>query len=752
MAITGVHGYRGAGGRFCEVRMCTLHPGQSVVASLLCASVCLALLPAPVQASKAKPLPIAALSKSAQADLLLSRFTFGPTQADRLAVERMGIDDWLDRQLQPASIDDTALERRLDAYPALRMTQGDRLARYPEPATLRQIAKTGVLPQDPELHAILSDQVELYEARRQNKAAPAQPADPTAVPIVRQPGGLGAEQSVSAGKFGEGLAPTPKPFDQDIAPMPRPRVDAILAMQPSERYGQLLSLPVEDLMAFRKTARRALAEHVTDGMTPLQKETLLAMNGTNRMINTETQGARLLRDIYSQRQLEAVMTDFWLNHFNVFSGKNGQEPSLLPEYAQAVQAHALGHFEELLVATAQSPAMLLYLDNAQSTGPDSKAAQRQQRNPKGKTSAGLNENYARELMELHTLGVNGGYTQRDVTEVAKVFTGWTLERPNDGGAYTFNPNRHQPGPKTVLGKTISEDGEAEGREVLHILATSPATARFISTKLAQRFVSDTPPPAMVARMAATFLKSNGDIRQVLRSMVHSPEFFTAATVNAKLKTPLEYVTSAARASAADISNPVALVQSLQQLGMPLYGCQPPTGYKWDEATWLSSSALVNRMNFALSLSTNRIGGAAVDWTPVLTGAEPAMRPAAMVIATDPDSARKEQLLEARLLSTPASAQTRSAVLSQGTDDTAKQAAQQFAAGSTERPLTDAEKEAQQQDRLDAMMAGKGKGAKGMPQPQRGIGAVPARYGPPPIDAQAAAMAGLLLGSPEFQRR
>ena len=190
----------------------------------------------------------------------------------------------------------------------------------------------------------------------------------------------------------------------------------------------------------------------------------------------------------------------------------------------------------------------------------------------------------------------------------------------------------------MLGKTISDGGEKEGLEVLHMLATSPAAARFISTELAQRFVSDTPPPAMVDRMAKTFLKSNGDIREVLRTMVHSPEFFTTATVNAKLKTPLEYVTSAVRASGAEVNNPLPLVQSLQRLGMPLYGCQPPTGYKWDEATWLSSSALVNRMNFALALSTNRIGGAVVDWTPVLTQtgtpASATLQPVSLKLSTE----------------------------------------------------------------------------------------------------------------------
>lgn len=448
------------------------------------------------------------------------------------------------------------------------------------------------------------------------------------------------------------------------------------------------------------------------------------------------------------------MTDFWLNHFNIFLGANGQIPSVLPDYEQTVRAHALGNFEDLLVATAQSPAMLMYLNNATSMGPNSVAAVRASKNPKNKQDLGLNENYAREVMELHTLGVNGGYTQRDVTELAKVFTGWTLDRPNDGGAYNFNMNRHEPGPKTVLGKTIQPSGEAEGYEALHMLANSPATAHFLSSEIAQRFVSDTPPQAMVDRMAKAFLSSGGDIKQLLRVMVGSPEFFTTATVNAKLKTPLEYVTSAVRVSGAEVSNPQPLIQSLQQLGMPLYGCQPPTGYKWDESTWMSSSALINRMNFALSLSTNRVGGATVDWTPALTSAAPTIRPVSLSSgASDPEAIRKESLLETRLFEVPVSSQTRTAVITQGNDSTAQQAAQQFSTSGT-RQLTDAEKQAQQQDRLDAMMDGKVKGPlpqKGM-TPPRGLGMAAIKPGPAPADKQAAAMAGLLLGSPEFQRR
>lgn len=537
--------------------------------------------------------------------------------------------------------------------------------------------------------------------------------------------------------------------------MPQPQADAIVALPPDERYQRLLSMTPVQLIALRKAERGPNEGKLAEGMTPLQRETLLALAGTNRMLMAEVIGSRLLRDIYSDRQIEAVMTDFWLNHFNIYSGKNGQEPSMLPDFEKTVRQHALGHFEDLLIATAMSPAMLMYLDNATSVGPDSLAASRAKKSNAKKSDLGLNENYARELMELHTLGVTGGYTQKDVTEVAKVFTGWTLDRPNDGGNYNFTVNRHQPGPKTVLGKTISENGEKEGLEVLHMLASSPATAHFISTELAQRFVADTPPPALVDRMVKSYLSSNGDIKAVLRTMIHSPEFFNTATVHAKLKTPLEYVTSAVRVSGADVTNPAPLAQALNQLGMPLYGCQPPTGYKWDEETWLSSSALVNRMNFALSLSTNRVPGTTIDWTRDLqTTSSGQLKAVALNTSVEPPAMapeQKELKLESRLLDGPASEQTRSAVISQGNDNTAQAAAQQFQSG-TARPLTDAEKTAMKQDQIDMAMAGRAPAGKGQGGNQRALGALPLKPGPAPLDKQAAAMAGLLLGSPEFQRR
>ena len=222
-------------------------------------------------------------------------------------------------------------------------------------------------------------------------------------------------------------------------------------------------------------------------------------------------------------------------------------------------------------------------------------------------------------MELHTLGVNGGYTQKDVTEVARVLTGWTLKQPRQGGGFVFEERMHEPGDKLVLGHRIKSSGEKEGREVLHILAHHPSTAKFISSKLAMRFVSDDPPPALVDRMTQTFLKKNGDIREVLKTMLHSPEFWAPESYRAKVKTPLEFVVSAVRTSGAEVSDALPLARQLQNLGMPLYGMQPPTGYSMKADAWVNSSALLGRMNFALALTAERLKGVQVDSGQMLGG-------------------------------------------------------------------------------------------------------------------------------------
>jgi uncharacterized protein (DUF1800 family) len=351
-----------------------------------------------------------------------------------------------------------------------------------------------------------------------------------------------------------------------------------------------------------------------------------AMQQKAQSVILELGEQKLLRAVYSDRQLQEVLADFWFNHFNV-DARKGRDRTFITEYERdAIRPHVLGSFRDLLGATAKSPAMLFYLDNwmsADPNGPHMEMAQVFRRGgrfatvqprmprlpPPGAKNArkGLNENYGRELMELHTLGVDGGYTQKDVTEVARAFTGWTIQMPRLGGGFAFDPRVHDPGQKVVLGHVIKAGGgESDGEQVLDILATHPSTAHFIATKLAQRFVSDTPPPALVDRAAERFRKTNGDLREVLRTILTSEEFLSPDAHGAKVKTPFEFVASALRTTGTevDVNNAVQYVRGLQQLGEPLYMCQPPTGYSDKADAWVNTGALVNRMNFALRLARN----------------------------------------------------------------------------------------------------------------------------------------------------
>jgi uncharacterized protein (DUF1800 family) len=304
---------------------------------------------------------------------------------------------------------------------------------------------------------------------------------------------------------------------------------------------------------------------------------------------------KLLRAIYSERQLNEILVDFWFNHFNVFLDK-GADRFLVTAYErEAIRPHVLGKFKDLLAATAKSPAMLFYLDNWQSG------------------RRGLNENYGRELLELHTLGVDGGYTQKDVTETARCFTGWTIKQPQRGGAFQFNPRLHDDGEKTVLGMTIPSGGGMEdGEKVLDLVARHPSTARFISRKLAQRFVADEPPAGLVDRMAMTFEKTDGDLRAVMKTMLDSKEFWSVGAYRSKMKTPLETVASAVRAINGDVDFAFALANQVAQLGEPLYRKVEPTGYSNSSLEWLNSAGLLARMNFALQLSAGKVPGVKVE--------------------------------------------------------------------------------------------------------------------------------------------
>jgi uncharacterized protein (DUF1800 family) len=710
----------------------------------------------------------------------LDRFTFGPRPGDVAEVRKVGLDTWFEDQLHPASIDDSALEARLNAFPAMRLSEEELVQRFPSPQMIKRMAETGAAPSDPVEHAIYLDAIASYEQQRKKQ----EQGDAASAPVTDGQQPMGQSQISTAGQQ---MAATPKPTGdpdtdnlmQDLAMVAsgsaagdeagdvdaggkgagkklrgvehlQPNeVQGVLALTPDERLGTLVAMGPDKMLEFRASLKLFQRAQLVKGMTPQQIEAVEAMQGPARVVGAEVLEARLVRDIYSDRQLQAVMTDFWLNHFNVYIRKNQNEPYLLPAYLrETILPHALGKFEDLLVATAQSPAMLMYLDNWQSIGPDSIAATRvkkvQAAKPNGKIAQnlpkGINENYARELMELHTLGVNGGYTQQDVIEVAKCFTGWTIDRPyqvgtGGTGGFVYAPNRHEPGTKTVLGQQIPEGGEQEGRTVLHMLATSPATARFISQKLAVRFVSDDPPAALVAAMASTFLKTDGDIKAVLRTMFHSPEFWSPKVYRAKVKTPIEFLASAVRASDADVKNPLPLVQAMNRLGMPVYGMQTPNGYSWKADEWVSSNALISRMNFALVLSGNRLPGTQTNW-PVLLGDD-----AAPNVTTDPTPAT-EKHLEALLLGQPAAANTRDTVLAQFKNPTAQQdALQDFNA----KPMdpnaksVDASMDGKQGDLMRVGLGRKGGGGPGFAQ-----SAQPET----PLDT----MAGLLLGSPEFQRR
>jgi len=335
-----------------------------------------------------------------------------------------------------------------------------------------------------------------------------------------------------------------------------------------------------------------------------------------RELGGELQQLAVVRAALSERQLREVMVDFWANHFNVFVGK-GADRFLTPSYIEeTIRPNALGRFEDLLIATAKSPAMLFYLDNAQSVAPGASPPRRQPRAPRG-----LNENYARELLELHTLGVDGGYTQQDVIAVARIFTGWSIDRPQRGAGFAFHEWAHDHGEKQVLGVSIREGGMDEGIRLLKLLANEHATMHHVSRKLCARFVSDDPPDGCVDAAVDAWHRTNGDIRAVLRAIFTSPDFWAPQALRAKVKTPLEFVVSAVRAAGAEPDSTLRLAQVVARLGQPLYLQPAPTGYPETQAQWVNSGALLGRMNAAVALAAGRLPGASVDLDEVVPATE-----------------------------------------------------------------------------------------------------------------------------------
>ncbi|HEV2351856.1 MAG TPA: DUF1800 domain-containing protein [Terriglobia bacterium] len=472
---------------------------------------------------------------------LLSRITFGARPGDVARVRQMGVKAFLDEQLHPQRIDDSAVEARVAALPTLAMTPEELVENYPQPK-------------------------------------------PAAQPPAGKAGGR-----------------------------------------------------------------------------PPQGPAMMQPEGPRRVI-MELAQEEVLRAVYSQRQLQEVMVQFWMNHFNIFAPKGADRWLTTSFERDTIRPRALGKFEDLLVATAKSPAMLFYLDNWMSAtphptyfgnrgrrmgqpapvfgrrpfgfpgglgrGPFGNPGMARPRRParpqpaQNKIRRGLNENYAREVMELHTLGVDGGYTQKDVIEVARCLTGWTIDRPQKGGGFIFRPAMHDFGEKTVLGHKIrSGRGMEDGLQVLHLLAHQPATAHFIALKLCRRFVADDPPPAVVDAAARTFLKSDGNIRSVLKTILTSREFDSQAAYRAKVKSPLELVASALRGLDGQTDASVPLLQMIARMGQPMFQYQAPTGFPDRAATWINSGTLLVRINFATALAANRIPGTQIVWSQGAAGQE-----------------------------------------------------------------------------------------------------------------------------------
>lgn len=597
---------------------------------------------------------------------VLNRLAFGPRPGDVLRVRSMGVDAWIDQQLHPERIDDSAMDQMLARYPLLQENQAALAVQY-------------------------------AEAQREFR-------------LVKRD------------------------------------------------------------TAARDTAARDTAQG-------LDKSGLQEVRRSRAQLVGELESERVARAVGSDRQLLEVMTDFWENHFNIFVGKNPVEAYYLTDYDRTIREHALGKFRDLLGVVAHSPAMLVYLDNAQShanpgqptlaanrgagmlltLGPNgvpdietiirrrnlnAQQAQQLRQRAAAAKKAGLNENYGRELMELHTLGVDGGYTQQDVIEAARALTGWSVRPPAQGGGFIFRPEWHDAAQKVFLGHTLAAGrGQQDGEDLLDILARSPATAHFLARQLARRFVSDSPSTALVDAAAKTYLTTDGDIREVVRTIVTSPEFFSSRAYHSKVKSPFEVVVSAARALGAEPDSTPRTALAVAYLGEPIFGHRDPNGWPETGESWMNTGAILNRINFGQAVAANRLPGASLrTW------------PASDSLAKAPREIQVDAVV-ASILEGAASPDTRKILMS-GDHPLVASAAQQATLQESAPAQTASAGDGtamSQPSNMATPIDGRGKGgAKGVPGLARGLARNPIA-GPPTQLTGLAQVVGLALGAPEFQR-
>jgi uncharacterized protein (DUF1800 family) len=644
---------------------------------------------------------------------VLNRLGFGARPGDVERVRAMGLDNYIDLQLNPDKIEDATTEARLQNLDALRMTTPQHYEKYPQPGQLlQQLQLRGQLPAD-------------LAAARDNRV-----------------------------KGGANAAPNqPKSGDATSGEMQGPPANTANA-NPNANSNDANPMNNAEY-------RRAVYEYFKENnLRPPQ------------FMTGELQMSRILRAVYSERQLQEVLVDFWTNHFNVFAGKGADRWLLISYDRDTIRPHTLGKFSDLLRATAESPAMLFYLDNFQSVSPNAPQQQTrqlgplanlrmsnnpQQQRPQQQQRRGINENYARELMELHTLGVDGGYTQKDVQEVARCFTGWTIFAPRGAGAaaaqiaggggrriemlrenagkFYFNERVHDDGEKVVLGHKIPAGGGVkDGLMVLDILAHHPSTAKFIATKLVRRFVSDNPPQPLVNRVAQTYMKTDGDIREMLRTIFRSPEFNSTEAYRAKIKRPFELAISAVRTLGADTNGGPGINQWITRMGQPLYGFQTPNGYSDMAEDWVNTGALLERMNFALALVSNRVPGTRVNLAQFIG---------------DDKSINKEKLLDrfvTLFVGGEISAKTRESLLKQLGDQItipSMPAVQNASAKAPENPF-----EAGFPRGDLPGFGGNNNQQQPPPRQQQQVASI----NPSTISNPVVKIAGLILGSPEFQRQ